>query len=380
MPHLYAERRDRLRGRCSAAGLDAALVTSPANVRWLTGSDGARALLLTRDAVLVASSTPPAPPVTSATPAASTAAPRRDSDGGPVAVLLPPGEDPAVLLAARCSGRTLGVEEHHLTVARHRAVTAATGAEQLRDLGPAVEQLRTVKDEEEINHLRVAGEIADQALGELLESILVGRTERHLAMELERRMVDHGADGPAFPVRVGAGEHSGLVAHVPGDRRVEDGEFLTVALGACYRGYRAALTRTFVIGLSPADWQADLHRQVFAAQRAAREALAVGAGCDAADLAALRVLDAAGSGLPADPGAGLGGGVGDGVGLEIGEQPHLGPQEFGKLDNRVPVTVGVGVCIPGRGGVRIEDTLVVRPSEDGGPELLTTTTKELLAL
>ena len=368
MAHLYAERRDRLRGRCSAAGLDAALVTTPANVRWLTGADGAQALLLTRDAVLVAPSAPPA------------AALRADPDGGPVAVPVPSGEDPAVVLAARCTGRTLGVEEHHLTVARHRAVAAVGRAEQLRDLGAAVEQLRAVKDEEEIGYLRVAGEIADQALGELLESILVGRSERHLAMELERRMVDHGADGSAFPARVGAGEHSGLAAHVPGDRRVEDGEFLTVALGACYRGYRAALTRTFVIGLSPAEWQADLHRQVFAAQRAAREALAVGGGCDAADLAASRVLDAAGNDLPRELEPGLRGGVGDGVGLEIGEQPHLGPQELGKLDNRVPVTVGVGVCIPGRGGVRIEDTLVVRPSEDGGPELLTTTTKELLAL
>lgn len=377
MAHLYAERRDRLRARCSAAGLDAALVTSPANVRWLTGADGAQALLLTRDAALAAPYTPP-----------PSAAVRADADGGLTPVPVPAGADPAAVLAARGTGRTLGVEEHHLTVARHRAVLGASGAEQVRDLGAAVEQLRTVKDEEEIGLLRVAGEIADQALGELLESILVGRTERHLAMELERRMVDHGADGAAFPVRVGAGEHAGLAAHVPGDRRVEDGEFLTVALGACYRGYRAVLTRTFVIGLSPADWQSELHRQVFDAQRAAREALTVGGGCDAADLAARRVLDAAGVGLAQDlaqpgeqaVGAGLDGGVGDGVGLEIGEQPHLGPQEFGKLDNRVPVTVGVGVRIPGRGGVRIEDTLVVRPSEDGGPELLTTTTKELLAL
>ena len=72
--------------------------------------------------------------------------------------------------------------------------------------------------------------------------------------------------------------------------------------------------------------------------------------------------------------------VGQGIGLEIAEAPRLGPQELGKLDNRVPVTVAVGVHLPGRGGVRIEDTLVVRPSEDGGPELLTITTKELLAL
>ncbi|WP_042404541.1 M24 family metallopeptidase [Streptacidiphilus carbonis] len=354
MGKVHEERRDRMRERCSAAGLDAALVTRPANVRWLTGTDTAAALLLTRDG-------------------AEAAGPA----GGCTVLPVPAGADPAVLLAARCRGRTLGVEEHDLTVARHRAVAAAAPAvEDLRDLGRAVEQLRTVKDEEEISCLRIAGEIADQALGELLESILIGRTERHLAMELERRMIDHGADSAAFPTRVGAGDHSGRADHSSGDRRVEDGDFLTVALGACYRGYRTAATRTFVVGLSPADWQSELHRQVFDAQRAARESLAVGGGYQVADRAAGRVLEAAGR----VAGESLGAGVGAGVGLEIGEEPHLGPQELGKLDNRVPVTVGVGVCIPGRGGVRIEDTLVVRPSEDGGPELLTITTKELLAL
>ncbi|MEY9963907.1 Xaa-Pro aminopeptidase [Streptacidiphilus sp. MAP12-16] len=372
MSDVHVERRDRLRERCSATGLDAALITHPANLRWLTGSaggagvgsdsaEGARALLVT-----------PAAAVLAAAGLWSDA----DLGGGLTRVGTGPADDPAVVLAARCSGgSSLGVEEHDLTVARHRAVTAAASLRQIRDLGCAVEQLRTVKDEQELSLLRIAGEIADQALGELLESIVAGRTERHLAMELERRMIDHGADGAAFPVRVGTGDHSGRAAHASGDRRVEEGDFLTVALGACYRGYRVSATRTFVVGLGPADWQAELHRQVFSAQRAAREALAVGAGQDAADRAAHRVLDSLGHafGHPYDT-------SGAGVGLEIGEEPHLGLQELGKLDNRVPVTVGVGVSLPGRGGVRIEDTLVVRPSEDGGPELLTITTKELLAL
>ena len=139
MAHLYAERRDRLRARCSAAGLDAALVTSPANVRWLTGADGAQALLLTRDAALAAPFTPP-----------PSAAVRADADGGLTPVPVPAGADPAAVLAARSTGRTLGVEEHHLTVTRHRAVVTAAGVEQVRGLGTAVEQLRTVKDEEEI--------------------------------------------------------------------------------------------------------------------------------------------------------------------------------------------------------------------------------------
>lgn len=231
-----------------------------------------------------------------------------------------------------------------------------------------------VKDEQEIADLRIAAEIGDQALGELLESILVGRTERHLAMELERRMVDHGADRAGFPVSVGTGSHSGQADHRPTDRRVEEGDFLTVSLGAQYRGYTVRSTRTFVIGAAPAGWQVELHRLVFEAQRAAREVLAPGVPCSTPDRAARELLGEAGyrEDRPRP--------FGHGIGLEVREAPQLGPSETGKLDNRVPVTVGPGVHLPGRGGVRIEDTLVVRPVAEGGPELLTITTKELLAL
>ncbi|MDG4859141.1 M24 family metallopeptidase, partial [Streptomyces sp. T-3] len=288
-----------------------------------------------------------------------------------------PGGDPAVAAADLASGQgadSLAVEEHHLTVARHRALGSVAPRLRFADLGCAVEQLRLVKDDEEISSLRIAAEIADQALGELLESILVGRTERHLALELERRLVDHGADGPAFATSVGTGLNSGRRGHRPSDRRVEEGDFLSVCLGASYRGYRCEIGRTFVIGTTPADWQIELYDLVFAAQRAGREALAPGVEYREVDRAARQVLDAGGysDGLPAA--------TGHGVGLEIEEDPQLAPAAMGKLDACVPVTVEPGVHLPGRGGVRIDDTLVVRPEADGGPELLTITTKELLAL
>ena len=129
-----------------------------------------------------------------------------------------------------------------------------------------------------------------------------------------------------------------------------------------------------VIGTTPADWQIDLYDLVFAAQRAARESLAPGAGYRDVDHAARQILDAAGHG------EGLAPRTGHGVGLEIDEDPQLAPAAMGKLDACVPVTVEPGVHLPGRGGVRIDDTLVVRQEADGGPELLTITTKELLAL
>ncbi|WP_330350347.1 aminopeptidase P family protein [Streptomyces sp. NBC_00582] len=369
MSEVYGTRRARLRDRCSSSGSASALISRPANVRYLAGAapQGAVLLLGKQEDLLVCAGPPDDRPAEGARP----------DEHLRVHTLPHAGGDPAVAAAGILTaegGDSLAVEEHHLTVARHRALRSVAPRLRLADLGGAVEQLRVVKDEEEISCLRVGAEIADQALGELLESILVGRTERHLALELERRLVDHGADGPAFPTSVATGPNSGRPGHRPTDRRVEEGDFLSVCLGATYRGYRCEIGRTFVIGTSPADWQIELYDLVFAAQRAGRESLAPGAAYRDVDRAARQVLDSAGyaRGLPAL--------TGHGVGLEIDEDPQLTPAAMGKLDACVPVTVEPGVHLPGRGGVRIDDTLVVRPEADGGPELLTITTKELLAL
>ncbi|MEW2456671.1 aminopeptidase P family protein [Streptomyces albus] len=384
MSEVHVSRRARLRDRCAASTAhdgpaDAVLVSSPANVRYLTGRAApGSVLLLGPDGHDTLVSAPGEGPANGAHPADDLRELGLEAPGSPAARGETGTDGDAAVAAARLAerggARALAVEEHHLTVARHRALTAAAPSLHLADLGPAVEQQRVVKDEEEISALRVAAEITDQALGELLESILVGRTERHLALELERRLIDHGAEGAAFPTSVATGPNAGLPGHRPTDRRVEEGDFLSVRLGARYRGYRCQIGRTFVIGTAPEAWQIELYDLVFAAQRAAREALEPGTECQEVDRAARQVLTAAGHGTA------LGESTGHGVGLEIGEDPRLSPGAVGKLDACVPVTVEPGVHLPGRGGVRIDDTLVVRPQADGGPELLTITTKELLAL
>ncbi|MEI7032007.1 M24 family metallopeptidase [Streptomyces pratensis] len=368
MSEVHAVRRGLLRDRCAAAGSAAALVSRPANVRYLAGGapPGAVLLLGPGEDVLLCPRAPAGEPGHG-----------RPDEALRIVPPVAPGVDPVVAaadLAAASGAGSLAVEEHDLTVVRHRAIGRTAPRLRLADLGRLVEQHRIVKDEEEIGCLRIAAEITDQALGELLESILVGRTERHLALELERRLVDHGADGPAFATSVATGPHAGQARHLPSDRRVEEGDFLSVRLGADYHGYRCQIGRTFVIGTAPAEWQIELYDLVFAAQRAGREALAPGAGYRDVDHAARHPLDAAGYGESLPPR------TGHGVGLEIEEDPQLAPTAMGKLDACVPVTVGPGVHLPGRGGVRIDDTLVVRPEADGGPELLTMTTKELLAL
>ncbi|RII19455.1 putative peptidase [Streptomyces sp. YIM 130001] len=368
MSEVYLARRERLRDRCTAAGNAAAVVSHPANVRYLAGAcpHGGVLLLGPREDTLLCATAPTGQPPEG-----------HVDDSLRLRVLTGAGVDAAVAaagLAAEQGADSLAVEENHLTVARHRALGSVAPRLHLGDVDGAVEQLRLVKDDEELSCLRIAAEITDQALGELLESILVGRTERHLALELERRLVDHGADGAAFPTSVGTGPNSGRGGHRPGDRRVEEGDFLSVGLGATYRGYCCEIGRTFVIGTTPADWQIELYDLVFAAQRAGRETLAPGAEYREVDRAARHVLNSAGygEGLPET--------TGHGVGLEIDEDPQFAATAMGKLDARVPVTVEPGVHLPGRGGVRIDDTLVVRPEADGGPELLTITTKELLAL
>ncbi|OEV27585.1 X-Pro dipeptidase [Streptomyces nanshensis] len=385
MSEVHVSRRARLRDRCAASTAhdgpaDAVLISRPANVRYLTGRAApGSVLLLGPDGADTLVSAAGEGPANGAHPA---------DDLRELTLEVPSGTDSAEALGAagydaavaaagiaeRSGAGALAVEEHHLTVARHRALAAVAPSVRLPDLGLAVEQQRVIKDEEEISALRVAAEITDQALGELLESILVGRTERHLALELERRLIDHGAEGAALPTSVAAGPNSGLPGHRPTDRRVEEGDFLSVRLGARYRGYGCQIGRTFVIGTAPETWQIELYDTVFAAQRAARESLGPGTECREVDRAARQVLAAAGHG------AALGESTGHGVGLEIGEDPRLSPEAVGKLDACVPVTVEPGVHLPGRGGVRIDDTLVVRPQADGGPELLTITTKELLAL
>lgn len=366
MPDTHAVRRDRLRAVLARTGrADAALVTRPVNVRYLTGFTGSNcALLVTGEHVVLATDG------------------RYTTQAGQQApdVELVVRRDVATVLAERAADDhvdRLAFEEHHVTVAAHRELNRALhhDADQqgvtLVELGRAVEDLRAVKDEHEVAMLAEACAISDRALADVLLDVRPGVTERALAAALENRMRAHGADGPAFDTIVASGPNSALPHHRPTDREIAAGDLLKVDFGARYHGYHADETRTFVVGAQPADWQADLHALVAEAQQAGRDALAVGVEVRDVDDAARSVIKAAGHGEHFSHG------LGHGVGLEIHEAPLLSHASTGRLAERTSVTVEPGVYLPGRGGVRIEDTLVVR---DGGPQTLTTTTRQLLVL
>jgi len=185
-------------------------------------------------------------------------------------------------------------------------------------------------------------------------------------------MYAHGADALAFDTIVATGPHSAIPHHSPTGREIAPGDLLKIDFGAQYRGYHADCTRTAVVGVDPADWQREIYDLVAAAQKAGRDALAVGADCIAVDKASRAVIDDAGYG------ENFSHGTGHGVGLEIHEAPTLGYSATGTLADRMAVTVEPGIYLPGRGGVRIEDTLAVRTADR--PDVLTPITKELLVL
>ena len=352
-----AERRDRLRAHVRDAGLDAALITNLLNVRYLTGFTGSNgSLLVPADGADVL-----------ATDGRYTT--QAGAQAPDVELMITRITAPA--LAERAGAVRLGIETHHVTVDQHAAL--GNGGAELVSLRRAVEELREIKDDDEIALLREACSIADRAFAALIADggVRAGRTEREVGRDLDARMLDLGAYERSFETIVAAGPNSAIPHHRPTDRVLARGDLVKFDFGANYGGYHSDMTRTLVLG-EPAGWQREIYDLVATAQAAGRAALTPGADLRGIDDAARSVIAAAGRAEE------FAHGLGHGVGLEIHEAPALSATSVGRLADRVAVTVEPGVYLPGRGGVRIEDILVVRDGTD--PELLTTTTKDLVVL
>jgi Xaa-Pro aminopeptidase len=364
MPPAHERRRTRLLERLAERDLAGALVSDLVNIRYLTGftgSSGAVLLVRGEPAVLVTDG-------------------RYVEQAGQETGLEPRlvKGDAVVGLWSRAREllgndtwagvRRIGVETDSLSHDRYLRLTAQQTGVQLVSLEGLVQELRTVKDEDEIEALREACSISTLALEQLVAGQVLGRTERQLTRTLDAAMQDLGAEAVGFPTILAAGPHSAIPHHQPTGRPVERGDLVKIDFGARVRGYHADCTRTFVAGAPPAGWQADIHEAVRLAQAVGVEHCSPGAATadvDAAVVACLRAHDLADRFVH---------GLGHGVGLEIHEDPYLGATTTGMLSDCTAITIEPGVYLPGRGGVRIEDTLVVR---DGGPEILTTAAKEL---
>ncbi|GLZ44120.1 putative cytoplasmic peptidase PepQ [Actinomycetospora sp. NBRC 106375] len=353
-PGGHARRRDALRAALREAGLDALLVTDLVNVRYLSGFTGSNAALLVDagdDADRGEEHT-----VLATDGRYTTQAAAQTPD---LPVLVERACAPALLNDRR--GR-IGFDSAHVTVDGHDALVAALEDGELTRAPGLVETLRAIKDAGEVDALRQACAAADAALAGLIAhgGLHAGRTEREVARDLEERMREAGAEGPSFDTIVAAGAHAAIPHHEPTDAPLADGDLLTMDFGALVDGYHSDMTRTVVVG-TPAGWQRDLHALVAEAAAAGRSALAPGTATRDVDAAARDVITAAGFGEQFVHG------LGHGVGLVIHEAPAVSATATATLDAGMTVTVEPGVYLAGRGGVRIEDTLVV--TDDGAVPL-----------
>lgn len=351
-------RSERLLSLLEPAGIDVMMVTDLINVRYLTGYTGSNglALLGPRTSVFITD-------FRYVQQAAEEVDPSFERQRAPTDLLA------AVPGALPLGSLRLGFEDADLSVRQHTELRERLPEEvELVAAGSPVEQLRMVKEPEEIETMRLATSIADDAFARVVGAGLVGRTERAVALALEREMLEGGATGPGFDTIVAAGPQGAQPHAQRRDVAIRPGDMVVIDWGALVGGYCSDCTRTVAVG--GADEEArEIYELVLKAQLAGLGAIHAGASTRAVDSTARAVIEAAGQG------ENFGHGLGHGVGLDIHEGPRLSQRDDGALEAGNVVTVEPGVYLPGRFGVRIEDMVVVTRE---GCEILTGVSKELL--
>lgn len=350
-------RAEKAQAQLGELGADVLLVHGAANRRYLSGFTGSAGVLLigADHRVLV-------------TDFRYTVQARDQAPAFSVVEAAEPLEGLADAVAV--SGATrVGFEPEHVTYAGFQKLKARlaelTPPVRLVPVEGVVEQLRVIKDAGEAAVMREAVRIADEAMARAAAWIEPGVSERALANRLEAAMRDLGAAGPAFDTIVAAGPNAAMAHHQPGGHAIAEGEPVIVDLGARLEGYCSDITRTFIAG--PAD---ETFRQIYdlvlEAQLAAEAGIRAGMSGRAADALARDPIAAAGHG------GDFGHGTGHGVGLEIHESPRLSTRSHDTLSTGMVTSVEPGIYLPGWGGVRIEDLVLV---QDDGVDVLTQAAK-----
>ncbi|HET7427908.1 MAG TPA: Xaa-Pro peptidase family protein [Gaiellales bacterium] len=262
----------------------------------------------------------------------------------------------------------IGFEAEHLSVAALGLLSEAAGPVELVPLTGVVEHLRVVKDDDEVAAIRRSAAVLETIYERIAGEGLAGRREVDVAWRVHELLHEMGATGLSFDPIVASGDAGALPHAEPRDRAIERGDLVTLDIGGVLDGYCSDCTRTFATG-PVADDLAEAYDLVLRAQLAALDAVRPGVTGVDADAAARDVIEAAGHGGHFQHG------TGHGVGLQIHEAPRLSPTSTATLEQGMIVTVEPGVYLPGRGGVRIEDLVVVTAD---GCERLTGYPKELI--
>ncbi len=266
--------------------------------------------------------------------------------------------------------KNLGFEDAFVTVSQYNEFNDKLIGIELKPLKDTLGKLRTIKDQNEIDEIRKAAEIADKAFEYICSVIKSGITEWEVALELESFMKKKGATGTSFDSIVASGIRSSMPHGVASQKVIEEGDFVTLDFGCIYNGYCSDMTRTIVVGKA-SDKQKEIYNVVLEAQKAALEAIRPGITGYDADKVARDIIEAKGFGEY------FGHGLGHGVGLEVHESPRLSPLGKDVLEANMIVTDEPGVYLPDFGGVRIEDLIVVT---ENGCETLSKSPKHLIEL
>lgn len=232
-------------------------------------------------------------------------------------------------------------------------------------------ELRIRKDPQEIECIRAASELAEGVLADLLPTLSEGDRERELAARFEYEFKKRGASAASFGTIALFGARSSLPHGEPGEKGLEQGDTILLDFGCRMGGYCSDLTRTYAFGTIPGAWFDEIYDLTLTAQKIALEAVRPGAKCSEVDAVARNLISEGGFGQY------FGHGLGHGVGIEIHEAPRLNPFSDFVLEEGMVVTIEPGIYLPGKGGVRIEDLVVV--THDGS-EVLTSAPKELKVL
>ncbi|MEQ8208334.1 MAG: Xaa-Pro peptidase family protein [Lacipirellulaceae bacterium] len=354
----HAPRRNKLRRRLKKEGLDALLITNFVNVTYLTGFTGDDSyLLVTSDHDIVISD----PRYTQ----------QLETECPDVELQIrQPGEkilDDLAKIVKKHKAAKLGFEASSLTIATHAAIEKALPKVSLEPTEGWVEELRMIKDRDEINATRRACEMARRAMEVVRAKITPETKESDIAADLEFQARRFGGKGLSFTPIVGVEERAALPHGTPTERRIEDAEFLLIDWGVNEGLYMSDLTRILTTGKVSAKLR-KLYNIVLKAQLAGIAAIKPGAICQDVDAAARKVIEKAGYGKY------FGHGLGHGTGLEIHEAPRLAKNQQTELKPGMIVTVEPGIYFPEWGGIRIEDDILVTKN---GHEVLSDVPKDL---
>lgn len=265
----------------------------------------------------------------------------------------------------------IGIEANDLNVGAYNKLCDLVGPTiNFRPEDQLIETLRSVKDEGELKIMQQAVELTEQAFEQIIPLIKPGVTERQLQVELIKIMYEYGFSGPSFDFIIASGPRGALPHGVATDRVIQSGEMVTFDIGGIFQHYCSDMTRTVAVGEPPSQLR-EIYEVVLAAQNAAEQAVWPGVTGQMVDQVARQVIQEAGYGEY------FGHGLGHGVGLEIHELPVASPKGTTMLVPQMVITIEPGVYIPGLGGVRIENELVVTAD---GASALNRFTKELLVL